>query len=136
MAGSVLGEGDAETGAVLAECGEGGGEADHPWRPPVGGRIAGLAHDVVHGLDITVALPPRLPLPRATALLGLISGCSLRFFGARLDGVRLRVTDADWGYGEGPDLVEARAQVLLLLAYGRRVPPGLLAGPAAARFTA
>ncbi|MFD7907009.1 maleylpyruvate isomerase family mycothiol-dependent enzyme [Kitasatospora sp. NPDC059747] len=110
--------------------------AAHPWRPPVGGRIAGLAHDAVHGLDITVALglPARLPLPRATALLDAITPRGLRFFGARLDGVRLRAVDADWRYGDGADLVEGRSQELLLLAYGRRVPAGLLAGSGAARF--
>ncbi|MEU8515783.1 maleylpyruvate isomerase family mycothiol-dependent enzyme [Kitasatospora sp. NPDC048722] len=111
--------------------------AEHPWRPPLGGRIAGLAHDAVHGLDITVALGlrARLPLPRATALLDAITPRGLRFFGARLDGVRLRAVDADWRYGDGADLVEGRAQELLLLAYGRRVPAGLLAGSGAARFT-
>ncbi|MGW2254316.1 maleylpyruvate isomerase family mycothiol-dependent enzyme [Kitasatospora sp. NPDC001660] len=110
--------------------------AGHPWRPPVGGRIAGLAHDAVHGLDITVALglPARLPLPRVTALLDAITPRGLRFFGASLDGVRLRAVDADWHYGDGADLVEGRAQELLLLAYGRRVPAGLLSGPGAARF--
>ncbi|MEE1783469.1 maleylpyruvate isomerase family mycothiol-dependent enzyme [Streptomyces sp. SP17BM10] len=111
--------------------------AGHPWRPPVGGPVAGLAHDAVHGLDITVALglPARLPLWRATALLDALTRRGLRFFGARLDGARLRAVDADWCYGDGADLVEGRAQELLLLAYGRRVPAGLLAGPGAARFT-
>src|SRR5579862_9551539 len=28
----------------------------HPWRPPGGGYDGALAHDVIHGLDITVAL--------------------------------------------------------------------------------
>ncbi|MFE3500241.1 maleylpyruvate isomerase family mycothiol-dependent enzyme [Kitasatospora sp. NPDC059146] len=111
--------------------------AGHPWRPPVGGRIAALAHDAVHGLDITVALglPPRLPLHRGTALLGGVSPRSLRFFGARLEGVRLRATDADWSYGPGPLPVEGRAEHLLLVAYGRRLPAGLLTGAGAERFT-
>ncbi|MFF2078336.1 maleylpyruvate isomerase family mycothiol-dependent enzyme [Kitasatospora sp. NPDC058162] len=118
--------------AALAE------HAEHPWRPPVGGRIAALAHDAVHGLDITVALglPPRLPLPRSTALLGRVSPRSLRFFGARLDGIRLRATDTGWSYGAGPLLVEGRAEHLLLVAYGRRLPAGLLTGGGAERFTA
>ncbi|MER7578384.1 maleylpyruvate isomerase family mycothiol-dependent enzyme [Kitasatospora sp. NPDC097691] len=110
--------------------------ADHPWRPPVGGRIAALAHDAVHGLDITVALglPARLPVMRATALLAAVTPRSLRFFGARLDGVRLVATDADWSYGQGRLTVEGRAEHLLLVAYGRRVPEGLLAGSGAGRF--
>ncbi|MET9177565.1 maleylpyruvate isomerase family mycothiol-dependent enzyme [Kitasatospora aureofaciens] len=117
--------------AALAE------HAEHPWRPPVGGRIAALAHDAVHGLDVTVALGlgARLPLPRAAALLGTVSARSLRFFGARLEGVRLRATDLDWSYGQGPLPVEGRAEYLLLVAYGRRVPAGLLSGAGAERFT-
>ncbi|MGW3076079.1 maleylpyruvate isomerase family mycothiol-dependent enzyme [Kitasatospora sp. NPDC001132] len=112
--------------------------ADHPWRPPVGGRIAALAHDAVHGLDITVALglPARLPLPRAAALLSALTPRGLRFFGARLDGVRLVATDTGWSHGEGPLTVEGRAEHLLLVAYGRRVPEGLLTGPGAGRFVA
>ncbi|MGW3042066.1 maleylpyruvate isomerase family mycothiol-dependent enzyme [Kitasatospora sp. NPDC001159] len=121
---------DGELSAALAD------HARHPWRPPVGGRIAALAHDAVHGLDITVALgmPARLPLPRAVALLGAVAARSVRFFGARLEGVRLRATDVEWSYGEGRSVVEGRAEHLLLVAYGRRVPRGLLAGEGAERF--
>ncbi|MFF2148514.1 maleylpyruvate isomerase family mycothiol-dependent enzyme [Kitasatospora sp. NPDC058190] len=121
---------DRELSAAMAD------HADHPWRPPVGGRIAALAHDAVHGLDITVALglPPRLPLPRAAALLGAVSARSVRFFGARLDGVRLRATDLEWSYGQGRSVVEGRAEHLLLVAYGRRVPRGLLTGEGAELF--
>ncbi|WP_316525960.1 maleylpyruvate isomerase family mycothiol-dependent enzyme [Kitasatospora brasiliensis] len=123
---------ERELAAALAE------HAEHPWRPPVGGRIAGLAHDAVHGLDVTVALglPGRLPLPRATALLTALTPRGLRFFGARLDGVRLVATDTSWSYGDGPRTVEGRAEHLLLVAYGRRIPEGLLSGPGAGRFTA
>ncbi|MFJ8622319.1 maleylpyruvate isomerase family mycothiol-dependent enzyme [Kitasatospora sp. NPDC093550] len=121
---------DRELAAAMAE------HADHPWRPPVGGPIAALAHDAVHGLDITVALglPARLPVARATALLAGVSPFSLRFFGARLDGVRLEAADADWSYGDGPLVVAGRAEHLLLVAYGRRVPEGLLSGPGAGRY--
>jgi hypothetical protein len=28
----------------------------HPWNPPGGGVRGALSHDVIHGLDITVAL--------------------------------------------------------------------------------
>ncbi|MFE6054853.1 maleylpyruvate isomerase family mycothiol-dependent enzyme [Kitasatospora sp. NPDC056446] len=121
---------ERELAAALSE------HAEHPWRPPVGGRIAALAHDAVHGLDITVALglPSRLPVARAAALLAGVGPRSLRFFGARVDGVRLRATDTAWEYGQGPLLVEGRAEHLLLVAYGRRVPAGLLAGPGAGRF--
>ncbi|MET8541735.1 maleylpyruvate isomerase family mycothiol-dependent enzyme [Kitasatospora sp. NPDC004799] len=123
---------ERELAAALAD------HADHPWRPPVGGRIAALAHDAVHGLDITVALglPARLPVARTTALLAGVTPGSLRFFGARVGGVRLEATDADWSYGHGPLAVQGRAEHLLLVTYGRRVPAGLLAGPGAERFSA
>ncbi|MFF2745931.1 maleylpyruvate isomerase family mycothiol-dependent enzyme [Kitasatospora sp. NPDC058048] len=123
---------ERELAAAMAD------HADHPWRPPVGGPIAALAHDVVHGLDITVALglPARLPVARTKALLAGVSPRALRFFGARLDGVRLVATDTAWAYGDGSLTVTGRAEHLLLLAYGRRVPEGLLAGPGAGRFTA
>ncbi|MGH3750307.1 MAG: maleylpyruvate isomerase family mycothiol-dependent enzyme, partial [Micromonosporaceae bacterium] len=29
---------------------------NHPWKPPGGGLVGALSHDVIHGLDITVAL--------------------------------------------------------------------------------
>lgn len=123
---------ERELAAAMAD------HADHPWRPPVGGRIAALAHDAVHGLDITVALglPARLPVARTTALLAGVSPRALRFFGARVEGVRLEATDADWSYGAGPLTVAGRAEHLLLVAYGRRVPEGLLTGTGSGRFTA
>ena len=49
--------------------------------------------------------------------------------------MRLRATDLDWSYGQGPLPVEGRAEHLLLVAYGRRVPAGLLSGAGAERFT-
>ncbi|MER5349851.1 hypothetical protein ABT093_05920 [Kitasatospora sp. NPDC002551] len=47
---------------------------------------------------------------------------TLRFFGARPDGVRLRATDLDRSYGSGSRTVARPAEELPLLAYGRRVP--------------
>ncbi|WP_190016277.1 maleylpyruvate isomerase family mycothiol-dependent enzyme [Streptomyces lucensis] len=110
--------------------------ADHPWTPPVGGLAAALGHDVVHGLDITVALGlgRRVPEDRLRILLAEIRPSSLRFFGADLDGVRLCAEDLDWSYGSGSP-VYGRAQDLLLLAYGRRIPGGLLRGEPGNRFT-
>ncbi|MEU9044346.1 MULTISPECIES: maleylpyruvate isomerase family mycothiol-dependent enzyme [unclassified Kitasatospora] len=121
---------ERELAAAMAD------HAGHPWRPPVGGRIAALAHDAVHGLDVTLALglPARLPVARTTALLAGVSPWTLRFFGARVDGVRLVATDADWSYGHGPLTVAGRAEHLLAVAYGRRVPEGLLSGSGAGRF--
>src|SRR5258708_17771253 len=33
-----------------------GDNAEHPWKPPGGGLVGALTHDVIHGLDIIVAL--------------------------------------------------------------------------------
>ncbi|MFB6617642.1 maleylpyruvate isomerase family mycothiol-dependent enzyme [Streptomyces sp. NPDC085524] len=120
-----------ELAALLAE------NADHPWKPPVGGLAAALGHDVVHGLDITVALGlgRRVPEDRVRILLDGVDARSLRFFGADLDGVELRATDLDWSFGTGTP-VSGAAQDLLLLAFGRRLPPGRLHGAPDGRFLA
>ncbi|MFF5973893.1 maleylpyruvate isomerase family mycothiol-dependent enzyme [Streptomyces sp. NPDC012769] len=97
--------------------------ADHPWKPPVGGLAAALGHDVVHGLDITLALGlgRRVPEDRLRIVLDTVGPRTLRFFKARLDGVELRATDLDWSYGAG-SRVARPAQELLLLAFGRELP--------------
>nr|WP_149179226.1 maleylpyruvate isomerase family mycothiol-dependent enzyme [Streptomyces sp. TRM49041] len=110
--------------------------AHHPWKPPVGGIAAALGHDVIHGLDITVALgmDRRVPEDRLRVLLGTVTPRTARFFKADLGGVRLRATDLDWSYGTGAPL-SGTAQDLLLLAYGRRLPAGHLEGEHQTRFT-
>ncbi|MFK0232065.1 maleylpyruvate isomerase family mycothiol-dependent enzyme [Streptomyces vinaceus] len=111
--------------------------AHHPWTPPVGGLRAALGHDVVHGLDVTAALglARRVPEDRLRILLDAIRPSGLRFFGVDLTGVRLCAQDTDWSYGSGAEPVYGDAQDLLLLAFGRRLPPGRLRGEAAGRFT-
>ncbi|MCQ4040919.1 maleylpyruvate isomerase family mycothiol-dependent enzyme [Streptantibioticus rubrisoli] len=109
--------------------------ADNPWKPPVGGYESALGHDVVHGLDITVALghDRRVPQDRLRILLDTINARTLKFFGADLHGVQLRANDLDWTYGTGTP-ISGSAQDLLLLAYGRKVPPGHLEGERCDRF--
>ncbi|MGW6913893.1 maleylpyruvate isomerase family mycothiol-dependent enzyme [Kitasatospora sp. NPDC054939] len=111
--------------------------AHHPWTPPVGGFAAALGHDVVHGLDVTTALglDRRVPEDRLRILLAGINPRGLRFFGVDLRGVRLCADDLDWSYGSGAP-VRGAAQDLLLLAFGRRLPPGRLRGEPSSRFTA
>ena len=48
---------------------------DHPWKPPGGGYQGALTHDVIHGLDITVALGlgRRVPPERLAIVLDSIS---------------------------------------------------------------
>ncbi|MBB6437903.1 maleylpyruvate isomerase family mycothiol-dependent enzyme [Streptomyces candidus] len=111
--------------------------AHHPWKPPVGGLPAALGHDVVHGLDISIALglDRRVPEERLRIVLGTASPLGTRFFGAKLDGVRLQADDLDWAYGSG-SVVTGSAQDLVVLLFGRKVPPGRLRGTARDRFTA
>ncbi|BCK66331.1 maleylpyruvate isomerase family mycothiol-dependent enzyme [Streptomyces platensis] len=111
--------------------------AHHPWKPPVGGIAAALGHDVVHGLDITVALglDRRVPEDRVRLLLEKITPGTARFFGADLRGIQLRADDLDWSFGTGTPLYGS-AQDLLLVAYGRKLPPGRLHGEPHPRFVA
>ncbi|MFI7637315.1 maleylpyruvate isomerase family mycothiol-dependent enzyme [Nonomuraea sp. NPDC049400] len=111
--------------------------AHHPWKPPVGGITAALGHDVIHGLDITVALgiDRRVPDDRVRLLLEHITLRTAKFFGADLNGVQLRADDLDWSFGAGVPLTGS-GQDLLLVAYGRKLPPGRLHGQASERYVA
>ncbi|AZM56756.1 hypothetical protein DMA15_32700 [Streptomyces sp. WAC 01529] len=109
--------------------------AHHPWTPPVGGYTSALGHDVVHGLDVTVALglERAVPVERVRIPLGAVDRKSLTFFGADLTGVALHADDLDWSYGSGAP-VRGEAQDLLLVAFGRKVPPGRLRGEGCERY--
>ncbi|MFD3936232.1 maleylpyruvate isomerase family mycothiol-dependent enzyme [Streptomyces sp. NPDC058611] len=109
--------------------------ASHPWKPPVGGFVSALGHDVVHGLDITVPIgvDRKVPEDRLRILLDAVDPKFFKFFGARLDGIQLRATDMDWAFGSGSPLA-GTAQDLLLLTFGRKLPVGRLDGPQADRF--
>jgi uncharacterized protein (TIGR03083 family) len=109
----------------------------NPWKPPGGGYQGALTHDVIHGLDITVALGlgRRVPPERlGIVLAGITAAKSLRFFGTDLDGIELRADDLDWSLGSGTP-VSGAAQDLALLVCGRKLPPGHLRGEPSARFT-
>ncbi|WP_090047806.1 maleylpyruvate isomerase family mycothiol-dependent enzyme [Lentzea fradiae] len=97
--------------------------AGNPWTPPGGGQAGALSHDVIHGLDITVALgiDRRVPLERVKIVLDGVTPRTLRYFRADLAHVRLEATDLDWTFGEGEPL-RGPAQDLLLLVCGRRPP--------------
>jgi uncharacterized protein (TIGR03083 family) len=95
---------------------------DNPWTPPGGGLVGALSHDVIHGLDITVALglEREVPHDRLRLVLDGMTARSVRYFGADLQGKRLEATDLDWSFGEG-EPVRRPAQELLLLVCGRRI---------------
>lgn len=111
---------------------------NHPWKPPGGGFEGALSHDVIHGLDITVALgiDRRVPADRLRIVLPDDSASkSVRYFGVDLTGIELRADDLDWSLGSGEPL-HGIGQDLLLVVCGRRLPPGRLRGEASDRFTA
>ena len=118
------------TGAVRSNIG-------HPWKPPGGGYTGALAHDLIHGLDITVPLGLAGPVPEGRLRLVLpesLTDRSVKFFGVDLDGIELRAGDMDWTLGSGALLTGTAADLLLVLC-GRALPPGRLAGQPSARFT-
>ncbi|HUQ58195.1 maleylpyruvate isomerase family mycothiol-dependent enzyme [Lentzea sp.] len=99
----------------------------HPWTPPGGGEGGALSHDVIHGLDITVALglDRKVPHDRLKLVLDGMKPSNVKYFGADLGNKRLVATDMDWAFGEGRP-VRGLAQDLLLLVCGRTLPPGRL----------
>ena len=109
----------------------------HPWKPPGGGYTGALAHDLIHGLDVTVPLGLDRPIPEERLRLvlpGSLTDRSVKFFGTDLDGIELRADDLDWTLGSGVCLEGAAADLLLVLC-GRTLPPGRLTGDPGARFT-
>jgi len=109
----------------------------HPWKPPGGGYTGALAHDLIHGLDITVPLGLTGPVPQdrlRLVLPGNLTDRSVKFFGVDLDGIELRASDMDWTLGSGAPLTGAASDLLLVMC-GRTLPPGRLAGEPTSRFT-
>ncbi len=109
----------------------------HPWRPPGGGFDGALAHDLIHGLDITVPLGIDRPVPEGRlrrVLPSSTTGQAVTFFGADLAGIEFRARDLDWTLGSGTPLTGTAADLLLAVC-GRKLPAGRLAGEPAARFT-
>ncbi len=109
---------------------------NHAWKPPGGGFEGALSHDVIHGLDITVALgiDRKVPAERLQVVLGGLSDKHLKYFGSDLTGIQLRADDLDWTFGSGEPL-SGHAQDLLLAVCGRTLPAGHLEGAQSIRFT-
>jgi uncharacterized protein (TIGR03083 family) len=114
-----------------------GSNIGHPWRPPGGGFEGALAHDLIHGLDITVPLGLARPVPEdrlRRVLPASTTDRSVAFFGVDLTGIEFRARDLDWTLGSGTPLTGTAADLLLAVC-GRRLPAGRLEGEPAARFT-
>ncbi len=96
----------------------------HPWKPPGGGQVGALSHDVIHGLDMTepLGLPPA-PADRIALVVTGATPAALAYFGTELDGRRLEATDAEIAIGDGPAVFGMPARELLLTVTGRRPMP-------------
>ena len=113
------------------------GNAGHPWKPPGGGYAGALTHDVVHGLDITVALGIGRTVPEdrlRPVLASLTAPRTQRYFGTDVSGIALRADDVDWQFGTG-SVLTGSAQELALVLCGRKLPPARLHGEQSDRFT-
>jgi len=110
--------------------------ATFEWKPPGGGLVGALSHDVIHGLDITTALglDRVVPPDRLDAVLNSIDARRVAYFGVDLKGVELRADDLEWSFGSGTPLT-GNAQDLLLVLCGRKLPAGRLHGEPGRRFT-
>lgn len=95
---------------------------DHRWKPPGGGQLGALSHDVIHGLDITEALGWSTVSPPRRLIAVLNSPKLTRAFKVDLTPYRLVATDATFTHGEGRPL-HLPAKDLLLTMTGRRQPP-------------
>jgi uncharacterized protein (TIGR03083 family) len=94
---------------------------DHPWRPPGGGEVGALSHDVIHGLDFTepLGLPPA-PAERLALVLASSKPRQLKYFGVDLGGRKLAATDSDASVGDGSTVVAMTSKDILLVVTGRR----------------
>jgi uncharacterized protein (TIGR03083 family) len=107
----------------------------HAWQPPGGGSEGALTHVVIHGLDITVPLGLERPVPHGRLHIVLEVATNLESLRANVSGAELQATNLDWSFGAGSP-VSGQAQDLVLVLFGRLLPPGRLQGEAAARFSA
>lgn len=110
---------------------------NHPWKPPGGGYVGALTHDIVHGMDISVALgiERTVPADRLGMILPSLTTPKIgKYFGVDLAGIQLRASDIGWTFGTGSPVTGA-AQHLALLLCGRKLPADSLEGEQSGRFT-
>jgi len=94
---------------------------EHRWKPPGGGQLGALSHDVIHGLDITEALDlPTVSPPRRLVEV-LNSPKLMGAFNVDLSPYLLVATDSDFTHGQGRPL-RLPAKDLVLIVTGRRQP--------------
>ncbi|NMO04955.1 maleylpyruvate isomerase family mycothiol-dependent enzyme [Gordonia sp. TBRC 11910] len=96
---------------------------EHPWKPPRGGQQGALAHDVLHGLDITEALGlPATSPDRIAAAVGDPDNRQLAYFGVDLNGKSLHANDTDLTVGSGTPIGLPAKEIALIVGGRRPVP--------------
>lgn len=101
------------------------------WTPGPGATQGALAHEVIHGVDITVPLGLSGPAP--AVLAAAVHGSApeqLAFFGVDLGDLRLVATDSDLILGDGTIDTALPTLDILLIATGREEVPKVTQGVA------
>jgi uncharacterized protein (TIGR03083 family) len=104
------------------------------WKPPGGGYLGALTHEIVHGLDIRRPLHLEHDIP-AEVIVPVLDVLAPRAasFGTDLAGIQLRADDLEWTLGTG-DQLTAHSQDLILILCGRSLDAVRMAGPGARRL--
>jgi uncharacterized protein (TIGR03083 family) len=112
--------------------------ADHRTAAPGPRRVRGLLHVLVHGQDMCRPLGIARDLPEAhlVAVADFVKD-DAHIFGARkrIAGLRLRATDIEWSYGQGPE-VAGPAEALIMTMAGRMAALEDLSGDGRAALAA
>lgn len=94
----------------------------HPWKPPGGGQLGALSHDVIHGLDITEALHADSVSPPGRIAAVLANKKLARAFKFDLDPYQLVATDTDFTIGTGRPIRMPAKDLLLICTARAEVP--------------
>jgi len=94
----------------------------HPWKPPGGGQLGALSHDVIHGLDITEALHADSVSPPGRIAAVLANKKLARAFKFDLDPYQLVATDTDFTIGAGRPIRMPAKDLLLICTARAEVP--------------
>ncbi|GAA3381872.1 maleylpyruvate isomerase family mycothiol-dependent enzyme [Cryptosporangium minutisporangium] len=110
--------------------------AESSRRTPFSSAMDPLMDILVHGQDIARPVGRSHPMRVEVTLPALAYVATNRFLGgpARIAGLRLSTTDANWSTGDGP-VVRGTAENLLLAAAGRAAGLAFLEGPGVDRLT-
>lgn len=96
----------------------------HPWKPPGGGQLGALSHDVIHGLDITEALHTDPISPPGRTAMVLANPKLARAFKVNVSSYHLLATDTPFTQGVGQPIRLPAKDLLMLCTARAEVPVG------------